>query len=138
MIWTPKLPCRSDSLAPMITLLAGLPSLAARDNHVVDDLIGHARAVRTSSEAEFVLRVGFATTPNDDGHVSRSRYTDYAFYISRGSYAMGFDPTWGIVYPWYPSVATTTLLDGTVAWTSLPTAVCEMCPQSADLEAPVT
>lgn len=70
---------------------------------------------------DFVVLVGSTATTNYNAFVGYSWYGTWAFYPGWGWYTPGFDPTWGIVYPWYPYVGVTAYDRGTVVVTVIPT-----------------
>jgi hypothetical protein len=70
---------------------------------------------------DFVVLVGATATQNYNAFVSYPWYGSWGFYSGWGWYAPGFDTSWGIAYPWYPTVGITSYDRGTVVVTLIPT-----------------
>jgi len=74
-----------------------------------------------NTRPDFVVLVGATATQNYNAFIGYSWYGYWGFYPGWGWYAPGFDTSWGIVYPWYPTVGVTSYDRGTVVVTLIPT-----------------
>jgi hypothetical protein len=69
----------------------------------------------------FVVLVGATATENYNAFVGYSWFNVWGFYNGWAFYAPGFDNSWGIVYPWYPTSGVTAYARGTLVTTIIPT-----------------
>lgn len=69
----------------------------------------------------FVVLVGATATENYNAFVGYSWFNVWGFYNGWAFYAPGFDNSWGIVYPWYPTSGVSAYGRGTLVVTIIPT-----------------
>ena len=73
------------------------------------------------TRASFVVLVGASASENYNAFVGYPWYSYYGFWTGWAWYTPGFDNSWTIVYPWYPSIGVTAYGRGTLVVALIPT-----------------
>jgi hypothetical protein len=79
---------------------------------------------------DFVVLVGATATPEYNAWVGYSWFTFWGFYSGWKFFTPGFSTAWGIVYPWFGLIGTTSYSPGTLIVDLIPTATINTDNQS--------
>ncbi len=79
---------------------------------------------------DFVVLVGATATENFNAFVSFPWFNFWGFFTGFGSFTPDFSPTWGIVFPWFPSVGVTSFNRGTLIVDLIPTSEIDVADET--------
>jgi Domain of unknown function (DUF4136) len=82
---------------------------------------GYTEITNGSIRPDFVVLVGVTATTNYNAFVGYPWFSFWGFYSGWAWFIPGFSTTWGIIYPWFPTVGFTSFDQGTLIVDLIPT-----------------
>ncbi len=102
-------------------------------NQVRQDLLnrGYTQVANpVAARPDFVVLVGVTATSNYNAWVGYSWFTFWGFYSGWSFFTPRFTTAWGIAYPWFPLIGTTSYARGTLIVDLIPTSSIDPTPKT--------